>query len=112
VVCSGIFKVPFGPECLAAGQLRPSGAMTMKIVKNAFGIRTVKHMHNTEDARVKVSAVTQLKDKKKGESGKAKVAQAAKAIKRIPYYVWLWDKSVDAWGWVCENAETIFGMIP
>merc|ERR1712183_308085 len=72
VVCSGIFKVPFGPECLAAGQLRPSGAMTMKKVKNAVGIRTVKHMHNTEDARVKVSAVTQIKDKKKGESKKKK----------------------------------------
>lgn len=84
----------------------------MKKIKNAVGIRTVKHMHNTEDARVKVSAVTQLKDKKKGESGKAKVVQAAKAVKRIPYYVWLWEKSVEAWDWICENAETIFGMIP
>ncbi|KJS78303.1 MAG: hypothetical protein JL55_14955 [Pseudomonas sp. BICA1-14] len=84
----------------------------MKKVKNAVGIRTVKHMHNTEDARVKVSAVTQLKDKKKGESGEAKVAQAAKAVKRIPYCVWLWEKSVEAWNWACENAETIFGMIP
>lgn len=84
----------------------------MKKVKNAFGTRTVKHMHNTEDARVKVSAVTQLKDNKEVGSGKAKVVQAAKAVKRIPYFVWLWEKSVDAWDWICENAEKISGMIP
>ncbi|QZA96079.1 hypothetical protein K3369_20200 [Pseudomonas mandelii] len=86
----------------------------MKKVKKAVGIRIGQHVHNTEDARVKVEAAPQQKDHKWGNRLKnlaVKAAKVAKVAKRIPYYIWIWEKAVIAWDWICENAETIFEVI-
>lgn len=68
-------------------------------------------MHNSEDARVRNPKGEQKKDRCKGELLKPRVAQAAKMVKRIPYYVWLFEKSLQGWDWLCEHAESIFEVI-
>ena len=83
----------------------------MKDLKNATGSRTRLRTHNTEDARVKVEAAPQQKDRKWGNRLKTLSVKAAKVAKRIPYYIWIWEKAVIAWDWICENAETIFEVI-
>lgn len=82
----------------------------MKRLKNAVG-RTDQHMHKIEDARVKVTDTPQQKDDKGEGRWKTKVVNAAKVVKRIPYYVWLWEKGVEGWGWFCENVGSIFEVI-
>lgn len=83
----------------------------MKKVKKAVGTRIEQHMHNTEDARVKVEAAPQQKDRKWGRRLKTLSVETAKVAKRVPYYIWIWEKVVIAWDWICENAETIFEVI-
>lgn len=83
----------------------------MSPLKKLAGVKANQNMHNNEDARVKVPDAPQQKDNKEGVSWKAKIANAAKVVKRIPYYVWLWEKVIEAWDWFYENAESIFEVI-
>jgi hypothetical protein len=102
VVCSGIFKVPFGPECLAAGQFRPSGAVTMKDLKNVAGSQTCLRTHNTEDARVIVQTAPQQPSQRKW----VKLKAVAKPVAKFILYrsaIWVWDHSGSIWDWLCSN---------
>ena len=82
----------------------------MRFLKKLDGGNANQNMHNNEDARVNISSAPQQKDKK-GEGVKARAVQAAQVVKRIPYYVWLWEKAGEAWGCVCEHAESILEVI-
>ncbi|MNM68316.1 hypothetical protein D3C81_798740 [compost metagenome] len=82
----------------------------MRFLKKLDGGNANQDMHNNEDARVNVSTAPQQKDKQ-GKSVKTKAAKAVQVMKRIPYYVWLWEKAGEAWGWVCEHAESILEVI-
>lgn len=79
----------------------------MSSLKKLAGSDAGQKMHNNEDARVIASNVPQKKDEEKGRSVKATAAKAAKAVKRIPYYIWLWEKASEAWDRFSELLEEI-----
>lgn len=83
----------------------------MSNLKKLAGVKTSQIMHNNEDVRVNVSDAPQKTGRQKGKNLKAKVIQIAKAVKRIPFYVWIWEKAGEAWDWICEHAETFLEII-
>ncbi|BCS42449.1 MULTISPECIES: hypothetical protein [Pseudomonas] len=74
----------------------------MKKVKNAVGIRTDQHMHNTEDARVIVKAVPHKPERK--WICKSKIAAKWLANFLLTRSaVWIWNNAGSIWDWLHSN---------
>lgn len=82
----------------------------MKRLKNAVG-RTDQHMHNIEDARVKVGTEPHQEPERKGVKWLKKVAKFAAKIGLQRLALWILEDPESAWDVLLLRAEEILEVI-
>ncbi|MFG0863130.1 hypothetical protein [Pseudomonas sp. CJQ_13] len=82
----------------------------MKILKS-LARKPRQEMHSNEDARVTQAASSQLPRPSKWERFKSLVASFTKMLRRIPYYVWLWEKGVQGYEFLKEYVVSLLEEI-
>ncbi|EPM0511725.1 MULTISPECIES: hypothetical protein [Pseudomonas] len=82
----------------------------MKILKS-LARKPRQEMHSNEDARVTQVASSQLPPPSKWERLKSLVARLTKMLRRIPYYVWLWEKGVQGYEFLKEHVVSLLEEI-